>query len=274
MTNTLRLGISPCPNDTFMFYALLKGKVQAPCNLDPVIRDVEELNEMVARGELQVSKVSYHLAGLVQDQYKILPVGSALGWGCGPLVVVDETRPFEGLAGRRVAVPGKFTTAHMLLRLYEPQVGETIPMLFSKIPGAVKGGEVEAGVIIHESRFTYRDLGLKAVVDLGEWWEKGFGLPIPLGGIIYKRELDGEIAEGLASSLRESISYAWSHIDEVIPFMKQWAQELDESVILSHVRLYVNDFSMDLGELGRKAVDFLFRLGIERGLFPERDRDT
>ena len=270
MRETLKIGISPCPNDTFMFYALLNGKVRPPFDLDPVIRDVEVLNEMVARGELRVSKVSYHLAGLVRDRYDILPAGSALGWGCGPLVVVDEAKTFSGLSGRRIAIPGQYTTAHMLLRLYEPEVGETVPMLFSEIPDAVKRGKVEAGVIIHESRFTYRELGLKAVVDLGQWWEKGFGLPIPLGGIVYRRDLGQEMAEGFASSLRKSIKYSWSHMDEVMPFMKKWAQELEESVILNHVRLYVNEFSIDLGELGKRAVDFLFRLGMEKGLFPER----
>ena len=270
MKHRIKLGISPCPNDTFIFYALINRIIPTSFDLDVIIKDVEELNNLVLKGRLDVSKVSYHLAGLVRDRYHIMDVGGALGWGCGPLVVKRARSPEPlGLKGKKVAIPGHFTTAHLLLRLYEPDVGETEPMLFSDIPECVARGEFEAGVIIHESRFTYKALGLECMVDLGHWWEQSFGLPIPLGGIVVKKEVTIHIYDELRSAIQDSLSYARANTDEVIPFMKKWAKEMDEAVMMNHVRLYVNDFSMELGETGQKAVDFLFQLGIERGLFPK-----
>ncbi len=271
MKKKLTLGISSCPNDTFMFYALLHNKVAHPFDLEVTIRDVEELNQLVLRQELDVSKVSYHLAGLVQSDYQILDSGSALGWGCGPLVVTRKDSNFEELRGKKVAIPGEYTTANLLLKLYEPNINETVPILFSEIPKKVQMGEFDAGLIIHETRFTYEDLGLRLLVDLGKWWEDSTHLPIPLGGIVLKNHFQPEIKSTFEKALRQSILYAWDNVDEVMPFMKKWARELDDEVILNHVRLYVNDYSLSLGTDGRKAVEFLFSLGIEKGIFSERN---
>lgn len=272
MRPRIRLGISPCPNDIFMFYALIHHKVSFLHELEIRVKDVEELNRMALRQDLDICKVSYHAAGILSEHYEVLDAGSALGWGCGPIVVVrpGEYNTPRPLKGKRIAIPGKYTTAHLLLRLYEPEVGETIPVLFSEIPIMVKDAVFDAGVIIHESRFTYRDLGLRVLVDLGRWWEDSFGLPIPLGGIVAKRSLDPGLKQAFTEALKESIEYAWGHMEEIMPFLKMWAQEIHEDVIKSHICLYVNEYSMDLGDLGKKAVDFLFRLGIERGIFSER----
>lgn len=273
MKPKIRLGISPCPNDTFMFYGLLHQKVPHPFDIQCTIQDVEELNQMVLTGTLDVSKVSYHLAGLVQDRYSILDAGSALGWGCGPLVVTRDLKDASELKGQTIAIPGRYTTAHLLLRLFEPDIGKVVPVLFSKIPILVKNGGFKAGLIIHESRFTYEILGLRLLVDLGRWWEEKTGLPIPLGGIVARKGLLPVWKRDLEDAIRSSINYAWNNMEEVMEFMKAWAKELDEQVIKRHVALYVNDFSLSLGRTGKKAVDFLLGLGIEKGIFqgPERN---
>lgn len=264
----LELGFSPCPNDTFMFDALVRGVVSEPeLTFTPVMEDVETLNRIVLANELPVSKVSFHLLGHVRERYGLLRSGAALGRGCGPIVV---TRPgFRGnLRDLRVAIPGDYTTAALLLRLFEPRIGVTVPMPFDRIVEAVVGGEVDAGVIIHESRFTYRAAGLDRLVDLGEWWEGETGSPIPLGGIVFRRDLPDGLPRRLERLIRESVVHARSHPAEPLPFIRRHAQEMDDQVCASHIALYVTDFSVDLGEEGVAAVERLFAMAEERGVIP------
>ncbi len=263
------LGISPCPNDTFMFYGLIRNKISHPFEIEVIIRDVEALNEMVMDGMLTVSKVSYHLALLVREKYKVLRAGGALGWGCGPIVVTRQDYELSSLRGKVVITPGKLTTAALLLRLYEPQISQEAPMLFSKIPMAVKEGKADAGVIIHESRFTFSGLGLKEFIDLGRWWEMSYGLPVPLGGPVIKRQCDKYVQDALEQAIRDSIDYAWNNMEEVIGFSRHWARELDEDVLMRHIKLYVNEYSYDIGQQGQEALDTLFSLGVQKGLFDE-----
>ena len=267
MSRTLTLGISPCPNDTFMFGALLTGRISTPFRFRLHMADVEELNRMVLAGSLDVSKVSYHLYGHVRNRYSCLRAGSALGRGCGPVLVSRGPVTGRGLAGLRIAIPGEYTTAALLLRMYSPDAGPLVTMNFARIPGAVASGEVDAGVIIHESRFTYRNLGLECVRDLGEWWEKGTGRPIPLGGIVARHDLGHAEKQALERSIRASIEYAFENRDEIFPFIKEHAQELDRDIIEQHIALYVNRYSIDYGDEGGEAIEFLLRRGSDAGIF-------
>lgn len=262
----LDLGFSPCPNDTFMFDALVRGVVSDPdLSFTPVIEDVETLNRMVLANDLPVSKVSFHLLGHVRDRYGLLRSGAALGRGCGPIVVI---RPGSrgNLRDLRVAIPGEYTTAALLLRLFEPGVTVTVSMPFDRIVDSVVAGEVDAGVIIHESRFTYRSAGLEPLVDLGEWWEGETGSPIPLGGIAFRRDLPVDVPPRLERLIRESILHARSHPADPLPFIRRHAREMDDAVCAAHIDLYVTDFSIDLGDEGRGAVERLFSMAEERGV--------
>ncbi len=264
----LNLGLSPCPNDTFMFYALLHGKVETPCEIIPHMHDVEELNRMVLSGNLDVSKVSYHLLGHVLESYLLLKAGSALGWGCGPLLVSRAKEARAHLERGPIAIPGEYTTAALLLRLYMPEASNLIPMYFARIPQAVAKGEVTAGVIIHESRFTYKNLGLHCIQDLGAWWEETARLPIPLGGIIAKRTIDSHVIIALDRAIRSSIEYAFEHRNETMQFVQAHAQETSTEVIDKHIELYVNEYSLNLGIKGIKAVKSLLDHGFQKGIFP------
>ena len=266
----LSLGYSPCPNDTFIFHALVHGKLPlrqirfAP----PVLEDVETLNRWAMTARLDVSKLSFHALGHVLDRYVMLRSGAALGRGCGPLLVTTAERLGQEPAGWTIAIPGEFTTAALLLKLYAPGRVRTVVMRFDEIMEAVRGGLVDAGLVIHESRFTYRDLGLHCVRDLGEWWEETTGLPIPLGCIAARRSLDPDVVTEIDRSIRASILAARSAPDESLPYIRRHARELDRAVIESHIGLYVNDFSVDMGEEGIAAVRDLLRRGREAGIFP------
>ncbi len=263
---TLSLGFSPCPNDTFIFYALVHGLVGAPAFAPPCLEDVETLNEWALAGRLDVTKLSFHAYGLVRDRYALLASGGALGRGCGPLLVQRPGQPLD-LGRATVAIPGRYTTAALLLRLYAPEVGGLRCLRFDQIMPAVAAGEVDAGVIIHESRFTYQAHGLAAAVDLGAWWEESTGLPIPLGCIAARREMgEARIAE-VEQAIRQSVDWAFAHPQDVLPWIRGHAQELDDAVIASHIELYVNDFSRDLGEEGQRAVAALLERGRRAGVF-------
>lgn len=264
----LSLGLSPCPNDTFIFHALLHGQVTDPSAWAPVMADVEELNRMVLAGELDVSKVSYHVLGYVLRDYVVLRAGSALGRGCGPLLVSQKPMSLLELEGTPVAIPGLHTTAALLLRFFLPRATELVPMLFSRIPEAVANGDVVAGVIIHESRFTYQELGITCLQDLGAWWEQETGNPIPLGGIVARRSLGPERLAAINSVLAASVQYARAHPTASQAFVRQHAQEMDEEVITRHIGLYVTEYTEDLGAEGALAVEDLLRLGWQRGVFP------
>jgi 1,4-dihydroxy-6-naphthoate synthase len=260
----ITLGFSPCPNDTFIFYALLNGRLDTKgLQFEPKIEDVETLNRLALQRILDITKVSCHAFHYVKDDYRFLRSGGAFGRGCGPLVVGREPYSPNELKSKKIAIPGEMTTAYLLLKLFfhstfgSKQV-DVVPMIFHEIPGAVRDGMVDAGIIIHESRFTYPEYGLNRVLDLGEWWEKETGLPIPLGGIIGKKSL-GAVLDNIESLISESVAYAHSHKAEAMPYIKIYSQELSESVINSHIGLYVNDFTADMGEEGLAALDELLK---------------
>ena len=258
-TRTLSLGFSPCPNDTFIFHALVKGIVEAPgFAFRERLEDVETLNRLAGEAALDVTKVSYGaIPHLVRD-YVLLRSGGALGRGCGPLVVAREPFTAEELATKRIATPGRNTTANLLLRLYAPGAAPGIERVYSEIMPAVERGEVDAGLIIHESRFTYPRHGLVKVVDLGEWWEATTGLPIPLGGILARRALGEDVIRAIDDAIRRSVEHAFAHPESWRDYVRAHAQEMDEAVQRKHIDLYVNRFTADLGDEGMRAIHELF----------------
>lgn len=268
---TLSLGYSPCPNDTFIFYALVHQKIHAGgLRFREMLLDVETLNQKALNAELDITKVSFHAFGNFRDSYCLLRAGGALGKGCGPLVVAREKLGMHELKGKTIAIPGRLTTAFLLLRLYDISLGEKVrEMPFHQIIRAVQSGEADAGLIIHESRFTFGQSGLRQVIDLGAWWEGETGLPIPLGGIIARRSLGQGIIATVDSAVRKSIEYAYAHPAEPRRYIKEHSQELDDEVIEKHISLYVNDYSLDSGKAGAEAIAELFHrseaLGIIRG---------
>lgn len=269
MKQMLTIGYSPCPNDTFIFYALIHGRVKVPgVGFREQLEDVETLNRMALEGRLDLTKISYHALGHLREQYALLRSGGALGRGCGPLIVARPGTKLADLKNGVVAVPGKLTTAYLLLRLFDPTIEQVKVMTFDRIMDAVSKGEAVAGLIIHESRFTYPLYKLEKMLDLGEWWEHYSGLPIPLGGILGKRSLGRETLLAVEEGIRQSVRYAHAHTDEVMSYCSKHSQEMDTAVMKNHIGLYVNDFSLDLGEDGLKAVQRLFAEAEARGVFP------
>ncbi len=265
----LTLGYSPCPNDTFIFYALTHGRIPLPgVFIRERLEDVETLNTLALSQSLDLTKISYHAFGHLRQDYALLHSGSALGRGCGPLVVAREPREMSSLRGRRIAIPGQLTTANLLLQLCDQGFEDVVAMPFHRIMAAVTSGEVEAGVIIHESRFTYQEQGLHQVLDLGHWWESDTGLPIPLGGILARRSLGVELIERIDHALRQSVEFAQTNPEETRNYIKQHSQELADAVIDSHIALYVNHFSDDLGTEGVHAIATLLQRAEVRGLIP------
>jgi 5,8-dihydroxy-2-naphthoate synthase len=268
-TPSLTLGFSPCPNDTFMFYPLVHGLVDtAGLTFLERLEDVETLNQLALKGELDVSKVSYHALGHIRDDYALLRSGSALGRGCGPLLVARENLVPADLRGRKIAVPGRYTTALLLLRLFDPAFENFIVMPFNEIMDAVLKGKVDAGLIIHESRFTYQGFGLHKLVDLGEWWEGETGLPIPLGGIVARRSLGSDTIAIIERALRAGVQYAHNNPAAAADYIREHAQEMSDEVCAAHIGLYVNDFSTDLGEEGERAIAELLRRAENSGIIP------
>ncbi|MBI5073669.1 MAG: 1,4-dihydroxy-6-naphthoate synthase [Nitrospirae bacterium] len=268
---TLSLGYSPCPNDTFIFYALVHGKIDtAGIVYKEILEDVETLNRMAQQAKLDITKVSFHAFGHLRDTYCLLRSGGALGKGCGPLVVARDECSMQDLRGKTIAIPGELTTAFLLLQIFDPELKKKIKVMpFHQIIDAVKNGEADAGLIIHESRFTYQQAGLKQIMDLGVWWEQETGLPIPLGCIIAKRDLGKEFVQKTDALIRKSLEYAFSHSEETKIYIRSHAQELDGQVIDQHIRLYVNDYSLDIGNRGVQAVEELFRRATEQGIIPK-----
>lgn len=264
---TLRLGISPCPNDTFVFHALAHGLVDGP-DVDVTFADIDELNTLATRGALDVVKVSYAALPWLLDDYTLLRSGGALGRGVGPLVVTRALQRPEDLAGARVAVPGERTTAYLLLRLWDPGFGEVVVMPFDRIMPAVQAGSVDAGLVIHEARFTYAALGLHCVADLGTWWEAETGDPLPLGGIVAARSLGAARIAALDAAVRASVERAWAQPDASRDWVLAHSQELAPDVVDAHIALYVNDYTADLGADGRRAAESLLGRAAARGLVP------
>lgn len=276
MSNDLTLGFSPCPNDTFIFYALVHRRIDLADLAfgEPLLADVEQLNLWALAARLDVTKLSCHALGHVLDDYCVLSAGSALGRGCGPLLVVREEGGRRQGAGRRIAIPGRLTTAALLLQMFLGGSCELVEMRFDRIMDAICAGEVDAGVIIHESRFTYRERGLVCLQDLGEWWEKSFGLPIPLGCIVARRSLGEERIRLIDRAIRASVDYAFAQPDQCLPYIRSRSQELAETVVKSHIDLYVNDFSRDLGAEGRAAIEAFLDKGRSAGILPGCSRPT
>lgn len=266
---TLHIAYSSCPNDTFMFHALTHGLVDTEgLSFAVEIHDVEELNLRAQRGMYDCTKLSYHGWFAVRDRYEMLACGSALGWDCGPLLVRRADDP-DVLQRRplRIAIPGRYTTGALLCSLAYPGLGEHHPMLFSEIEGAVADGTVDLGVLIHEGRFTYADKGLELVCDLGAWWQQTSGCPIPLGGIAVRRSLGPEIAASFERVLHRSISYAFAHPEASRSYVASYARELSAAIQQKHIDMFVNRFSLDLGEEGRRAVDTLYERYARNNLY-------
>ncbi|MCL2760628.1 MAG: 1,4-dihydroxy-6-naphthoate synthase [Desulfuromonadales bacterium] len=272
-TETLSLGFSPCPNDTFIFHALVHNIIKAG-NLafNERLEDVETLNQLALSKELDVTKVSSHMVGHLLNDYCLLTSGGALGRGCGPLLISKKNYDQKSLQKGKIAVPGKYTTACLLLRLFNPELKNLVFIPFDKIMPAIQSEEVSAGVIIHESRFTYQNLGLVKIVDLGEWWENYSGLPIPLGGIVAKRSLGEETIHTINRGIQESISYAFNNPEASKSYIRSHSQEMSEDVCNSHIGLYVNQFSKELGDEGKKAVEMLLEKAFEYGIIPAYNR--
>jgi len=274
MNTPLSLGYSPCPNDTFIFYALVHGAlaVDGPQFSSPVLEDVEQLNQWALAGRFDVTKMSFHAYGHVQDEYCILAAGSALGRGCGPLLIARSHLKPADLPGKRIAVPGALTTAALLLQLYQAKCKQLVIMRFDKIIDAVARGEVDAGVIIHESRFTYQEKGLICLQDLGKWWEDSYDLPLPLGCIGARRSLGRDKLLAIEGAIRASVQYAFLNPDQCLPYIRKHSQEMEPEVVRRHIELYVNDFSMDLGSQGWTAIETLLELGRRAGALPTNNR--
>ncbi|MFF8944466.1 1,4-dihydroxy-6-naphthoate synthase [Streptomyces sp. NPDC014864] len=281
----LQIAYSPCPNDTFVFDALAHGRVPDAPALDVTFADIDITNGMAERGEFDVLKVSYAVLPYVLREYALLPCGGALGRGCGPLVLTREPGAGgvpgggAGLAGRTVAVPSERSTAYLLFRLWAADtvpggVGEIVVMPFHEIMPAVRDGKVDAGLVIHEARFTYQNYGLHKLADMGEHWESTTGLPIPLGAIVAKRSLGAERLNRLAESIRTSVRMAWDDPEASRPYVMEHAQEMDPAVADQHIGLYVNEFTAGLGEDGYAAVRGLLTRAAAEGLVPPLGPDA
>jgi 1,4-dihydroxy-6-naphthoate synthase len=259
----LAFGFSPCPNDTFAFHALVHGLVDAPFRVRPVLLDIEELNRRAHDGDLDLTKLSFGAAPALADRYELLRSGAALGHGCGPLVVAREPLSLAEAMAKRIAIPGRETTAFLLLRLLAPAItGETVELRFDRILDAVAGGGVDAGLIIHESRFTYREHGLVALADLGELWESRTSLPVPLAGIFARRDLDEELRAAAERAIRASVEHAFARPEASRDYVRSHSQELSEEVCRQHIELYVNEFSLDVGDEGLAAIEALTGYGV------------
>lgn len=263
----LSLGYSPCPNDCFIFDALVHKKIDTE-GLDFEVRleDVETLNRLALDGTLDITKLSFHAYAYAMQHYILLRSGSALGFNCGPLLI--SARPFPDPAEiKTVAIPGKMTTANFLLSLAFPELTDKREYLFSDIEDAVLRGEVDAGLIIHENRFTYQDKGLQKVRDLGEYWDALIHAPIPLGGIVVKRNFDVELQQKVNRLIRKSVEFAFAQPESSMPYVREHAQAMSEEVMKQHIALYVNAFSVDLGASGIAAVELMFEKAKQSGLF-------
>lgn len=269
---TLTLGFSPCPNDCFMFDAMVHRRIDLEgLDFDVRMADIEALNSAAFAGNVDITKLSFHAYAYCADDYVLLDAGSALGRNCGPLLISRRPiSPEEVAAGHlRIAIPGKYTTANFLLSLAFPHAMNKSECLFSDIEDGVLEGRFDAGLIIHENRFTYADRGLKKIIDLGEFWESETGAAIPLGGIVISRRLPADVRQRVNRVMRRSVEYAFANRDASLPFVRAHAQAMSDEVMYKHIDLYVNDYSVDLGEDGRRAVEVLFERARVSGVIPD-----
>lgn len=261
----MKIGFSPCPNDTFIFDALIHDKIDTEgLKFEVIMADVEELNQRAFRGDLAITKLSYHAFFHVLKTYVMMDSGSALGTNCGPLLIKNQGDS-NPLSEDLIAIPGKYTTANFLLNFAFPSLQHKKEMLFSDIESAVRENEVKAGLIIHENRFTYSDRGFEKVSDLGAYWEQETNTPIPLGGIAIDRSLDRDIQHKVQRLIRKSISYAFENPMDSSAFVRANAQEMNEDVMRKHIDLYVNDYSLSLGEKGKEAVEKMYDFMLAKG---------
>ncbi len=253
------LGFSPCPNDTFIFDALVNGEIDTEGHrFEVILEDVQTLNEWACKGKLAISKISYGVLPRVLSQYTVLQSGSALGMGVGPLLITKNPEHLTADINRlTVAIPGMDTTAHLLFSMAYPEAAHKEFMVFHEIEDAVLSGKTDAGVIIHENRFTYQDKGLLKIKDLGEYWEATTQAPIPLGGIVIKKSIDPAIQKNIERLIRKSVEHAFARYPVLTDYIRSHAQEMSESVMRKHIDLYVNNYSSDLGSIGKKAVETL-----------------
>ncbi|MCD6017732.1 MAG: 1,4-dihydroxy-6-naphthoate synthase [Bacteroidetes bacterium] len=263
----LSLGFSPCPNDCFIFDALIHKKIDTQgLDFTVIMEDVEALNNRAFQQELDITKLSYHAFLYLTNQYALLNSGSALGFNCGPLLVQNSENRIDNMDTASIAIPGKYTTANFLLSLAYPNSKNKKEVLFSEIEEAVLSGKVDAGLLIHENRFTYEEKGLQKIMDLGEFWESLIHAPIPLGGIVVKRSIESSMQKTIDSLIKQSVEFAFANPESCMPFVKQHAQEMNEEVMKKHIALYVNEFSINLGSVGKNAIQLLFDKAIENKL--------
>ncbi|RFZ82786.1 1,4-dihydroxy-6-naphthoate synthase [Mucilaginibacter terrenus] len=288
----LTIGFSPCPNDTFIFDALIHHKIDTEgLEFEVFYDDVETLNQKAFRGELDVTKLSYHAFAYAAEKYILLDSGSALGFGVGPMLIFKP--PFEGtvnvnseldqsgdvsrladvVAGSKIGIPGKYTTANFLLSLAFPDATNKTEIVFSEIENSVINGTIDFGLIIHENRFTYQDRGLAKLIDLGDYWEKRTGCAIPLGGIVANRNLPADIQHKVNRVLKRSVEFAFANPKSGLEYIRSHAQEMSEEVMYKHIDLYVNEYSLDLGTEGKKAVKLLFDTALEKEIIPAISAD-
>ena len=269
---TLSLGFSPCPNDTFIFDAMIHHKIDTEgLDFSVSFDDVETLNQKAFRQELEITKLSFHAYAYVTDNYVLLNSGSALGFGVGPLLIskTELTNPNSEIGKLRIGIPGKYTTANFLLSLAYPEAENKTQMLFSEIEDALNNNLIDVGLIIHENRFTYLEKGFKKVRDLGEFWEELTSCPIPLGGIVIKRSLPDETKKIVNRVIRRSVEFAFENPKSGLDFIRSHAQEMSEEVMYKHIELYVNKYSIDLGDEGRRAVSVLFDAAATLNIIPK-----
>jgi 1,4-dihydroxy-6-naphthoate synthase len=272
----LSLGFSPCPNDTFIFDALIHGKIDTEgLSFEVIFDDVETLNQKAMRGQLDITKLSFHAFAHVTDNYALLNSGSALGFGVGPLLVCKKDNYSEisqelksAKPNLSVAIPGNLTTANFLLGIAFPQLTDKRIMVFSDIENVLLGNDVDLGLIIHENRFTYKEKGLEKILDLGSYWEQLTNCAIPLGGIVINRNLPSEIQLKVDRLIKNSVEYAFANPKSSLDFIREHAQEMDEKVMYKHIELYVNEYTINLGQEGKKAIDTLFLMGKNKQLIP------
>jgi len=265
----LTLGFSPCPNDTFIFDAMVHGRIDTEgLEFDYFLTDVEELNRKALNSDVDITKISYHAYAYVALNYLILDAGSALGHRNGPLLISKQRISVDELASMRIAIPGKYTTANLLFSIAWPDVVNKTEYLFSKIEDALLKNEVDAGLIIHETRFTYYRRGLHKLADMGEYWENLTGLPIPLGAIVINRKIPDDIALKVNRIVRKSLEYAYKDSFASYDFVSGNAREMESTVMNNHIKLFVNEFTLNLGKKGREAIIELFRIAREQGVIP------
>jgi len=265
----LTLGFSPCPNDTFIFDAMVHGRIDTEgLEFDFFLADVEELNRKALASEVDITKISYHAYAYAAENYVILDSGSALGQGNGPLLISKRRINPADISEVRIAIPGKYTTANLLFSIFWPEATNKTEYMFSDIADALIKDKIDAGLIIHETRFTYLKKGLQKIADMGEYWEKLTGLPIPLGGIVINRNIPHDIALKVNRILRRSLEYAYKDSFASYDFVSSNAKEMDSTVMNNHIKLYVNEFTIHLGSKGRRAINELFRIASEKGVIP------